>query len=292
MADNTLPFALELPIRIGCTHISFFVYENLYLKGSDCVSVPHDHMDYELFYTASGEGVQTVEGRAIPYGTGDLLLVYPGEYHYQASETLGESTSRYSFRFSLHPPKGEGEEKKGYEALRALLSSLRVLHDGEGVLLSHFARVHREICEKREGYFGYAQAECLILFTELVRLAKGETAALFPAEELKHGSYFRNQIERFLRHRYSEKVTLEDLAAALCVSSRQASRLVRQAFGISFIEKLSRVRLEQAKFLLKSSVLLLEEIAARCGFQSYSYFAACFHGAVGMTPSEFKNANM
>lgn len=292
MADNILPFALEFPIRIGGARISFFVYENLYLSGESCASVPHDHIDYELFYTASGEGVQTIEGYSIPYRAGELLLIYPGEYHYQSIETLAQSTSRYSFRFSLHPPKGEdAEEKRGYEAMRRLLASFRTLKDEGGVLLSHFERVHREIGEKRAGYYGYVVAECLILFTEIIRLTERASAALFPSEELRHNSYFRNQIERFLRRGYKEKVTLADLAAALNVSVRQASRLVQQTFGMSFVEKLTRVRLEQAKFLLTTTALPLEEIAAECGFQSYSYFASCFRAAAGVTPTAFRKNN-
>ncbi len=290
MEENKLPFALEFPVKVGMVSVSFFVYENLYLKGQACASFPHDHSDYELFYTDTGHGIQEIEGVCYPYTAKDLLLLKPGEYHHQSASTLADQTARYSLRFSLKPlSKSAGaEEKRGHIAMLSLLSKIRLLHDSEGILQPHLERLRLELKEKKQGYYDCVRAVCGLLLTDIIRLSQIDTSAVFPSEELRHSSYFRNQIERFLRHKYPEKVTLDDLALALRVSSRQASRLVRRAFGLSFIEKLTRVRIEQAKFLLESTETPLEEIAESCGFQSYSYFAACFHAQTGMTPTAFR----
>lgn len=290
MHENNLPFALEFPVHVGNVSVSFFLYENLYLKGEACAAFPHDHSDYELLYTACGSGVQEIEGTAYPYAAGDLLLIRPGEYHHQSSHTLKQSTARYSIRFLLCRPydSASSEEKRGFTAIQDILGSLRCLRDENGVLAVIFDRLHREFSQKRNGYLGCVEAECLLLFTAMLRLTGKDISAIFPSEELRRGNFFRSQIERFLHHRSAERVTLEDLALALRVSQRQASRLVRQAFGMSFVEKLTRVRIEKAKFLLVETEKSPDEIAADCGFQSYSYFSLCFRKKTGVPPSVYQ----
>ena len=290
MAEYALPFALEIPMQVGNTRISFFVYENLFLEKDQCASVPHDHSDYELFYAVTGEGIQSIEDENVRYTEGDLVLIRPYEYHYQAKETLSKEISRYSFRFSIHPPakSASPEAHRGYQSLISLFSQTRTLRDESGRLLAHFQKLHQEITQKEVGYFCCIQGECLILFTEILRLSEENCDAVYPSEELRHADYFRRQIERFLRWRLAEKVTLDDLASALCVSTRQTTRLVRRTFGMSFVAKLNQVRIERAKFLLKNGEMPPDKIAAECGFQSYSYFAARFRDSVGMTPTAYK----
>ena len=201
MAKSALIFAVEIPARIGQVPVSFYAYENFHLMDDFCISVPHNHQDYEVLYTERGGGTQTVDGRFYPHGVGDALFLRPGEYHYQPSATLLSGTRRYSFRFDLPPCKetASAGEKRAHRALERALGNCRILHDGEGVLLAPLKRLEREITERRAGYYGYVQAECMVFFTELLRLSGEDISAVFPTEEVRYGVYFRNQIERFLR---------------------------------------------------------------------------------------------
>ena len=53
-------------------------------------------------------------------------------------------------------------------------------------------------------------------------------------------------------------------------------------------EYLLSYRLRQAKQLLSTSSLTIEEIAERCGFNSASHFARAFRSAENTSPTKFR----
>ena len=128
----------------------------------------------------------------------------------------------------------------------------------------------------------------MLITTELLRLCGQKSAHIFPSKELTHSFYWRDQLDSFLRYRYTDNVKLEDLAAAIGLSPRQASRVFVREFGMSYINKLIEVRLQQAKFLLTHTDKEAQEICHDCGFQSYGYFSARFRKNTGMTPLEYR----
>ena len=60
--------------------------------------------------------------------------------------------------------------------------------------------------------------------------------------------------------------------------------------GISPINYLLEKRIEEAKYLLKTTNLSVNEIGRIVGFSSQSYFAQSFKRALGKTPLEFRKS--
>jgi two-component system response regulator YesN len=58
--------------------------------------------------------------------------------------------------------------------------------------------------------------------------------------------------------------------------------------GSTFIEYVSRLRMERAKLLLHDSNLKTYEAAEKVGFNDPQYFSSCFKKYTGMTPSDYK----
>ena len=54
-------------------------------------------------------------------------------------------------------------------------------------------------------------------------------------------------------------------------------------------EYLTQCRIEEARRLLRTTELKVEEVARRVGFTSASHFAEVFRKHVGMMPREFRN---
>lgn len=55
---------------------------------------------------------------------------------------------------------------------------------------------------------------------------------------------------------------------------------------------LRQLQLCQAKYLLRSSDLLIGEIASRCGFDDSNYFSVVFTRDSGLTPSAWRQRFM
>ena len=69
------------------------------------------------------------------------------------------------------------------------------------------------------------------------------------------------------------------------------SKLFKKAFGLSFIEYLTHLRIERAKSLLTQG-MSVREVSDIVGFTEPNYFTRVFKKETGLTPSSYqKNAN-
>jgi AraC-like DNA-binding protein len=86
-----------------------------------------------------------------------------------------------------------------------------------------------------------------------------------------------------------EPVKLEQLARALHVSTFHFCRRFKLETGLTFVEYLSHVRIEQAKLLLHNPHLRISEIAYEIGFQSLTHFNRTFRKLVGTSPTGYRS---
>lgn len=83
-------------------------------------------------------------------------------------------------------------------------------------------------------------------------------------------------------------LSLEMLAETFKLSPSHVSRMIKRETGVSFVEHLTRRRVDRAKELLAETELLLNDIAAAVGFRDMSYFIHVFKRSVGITPNSYR----
>lgn len=93
---------------------------------------------------------------------------------------------------------------------------------------------------------------------------------------------------RCIHQRFREPIAVEELAALCSMSTSHFIRSFKKHFGSTPHEYLLAFRIRQAKLLLLSTALSVEEIADQCGFHSASHFARAFRAGTGMRPTEFR----
>ena len=84
------------------------------------------------------------------------------------------------------------------------------------------------------------------------------------------------------------ELSVAALAAQTGWSEVYFRRAFRAAFGTSPLAYIRRVRLENAKALLRTGYYSITETATRCGFDSVSYFSYTFRRETGVTPSAYR----
>ncbi|GGE28560.1 hypothetical protein GCM10011571_33300 [Marinithermofilum abyssi] len=102
---------------------------------------------------------------------------------------------------------------------------------------------------------------------------------------------YTNPIEtaiRYIQLKYQEPITLKEVANHVYLSPSHFSRLFKSETGTTFIEYLTRYRVEKSKGLLKITSLPIEVISNYMGFMSASYFSTTFKRLEGKTPSEYR----
>lgn len=92
----------------------------------------------------------------------------------------------------------------------------------------------------------------------------------------------------FIQENYARKLTLEDIADAAAVSTRECLRCFRNAIDQAPVEYLLDYRLQMAVKLLENTELPITEVAMRTGFGGSSYFSKMFRRTYGKTPAQHR----
>ncbi len=96
-------------------------------------------------------------------------------------------------------------------------------------------------------------------------------------------------VMRHVDAHFAEPLSLKGMADAHYVNAAYLGRVFQKVAGMPFKEYLNRIRVNEAKRLLRRTDLMVYEIAARVGFAESSYFIVKFMQEVGQSPSEYRN---
>ena len=103
---------------------------------------------------------------------------------------------------------------------------------------------------------------------------------------------YRATLEKWIE---SEKPYLQsdfqlmDLREVLPLNRSYLSQLINSAYGCSFYQWVNRLRIEEAKRLMREQPdLKIQDVSDRCGFSSRRVFSQIFTRETGTTPTEWK----
>jgi len=83
-------------------------------------------------------------------------------------------------------------------------------------------------------------------------------------------------------------ITLDAVAREIQVSKDYIGRLFKQKTGSSFHEYVTKIKMEHAKYLIRSGCYKNYEISGKLGYRTSDYFSQLFKEYTGYTPSRFK----
>lgn len=89
-------------------------------------------------------------------------------------------------------------------------------------------------------------------------------------------------------HYMEEDLAMKDVADYAYISVSYLSLILKKETGKTFIEYLTEVRIEKAKYYLIHTNLKNYEVANACGYSTPAYFSTVFKGLCGMSPSTFR----
>jgi len=95
--------------------------------------------------------------------------------------------------------------------------------------------------------------------------------------------------QEYIRKNFADKdISLHTVAREVNASPNHFSTIFSQETGETFISYITRVRIEQAKILLKTTQLRTSDIGYEVGYNDTHYFSYVFKKNTGMTPKEFR----
>jgi two-component system response regulator YesN len=85
----------------------------------------------------------------------------------------------------------------------------------------------------------------------------------------------------------NQELTLQTLCYDLAISMSYFSTIYKKYTGETFVESLTKKRMQKSMELLKNTSMKVYEIAEKVGFSDPHYFAITFKKFTGMTPKEY-----
>ena len=144
---------------------------------------------------------------------------------------------------------------------------------GIGTYTNSLEELHKSY-QSVQNALAYQQTKGLILDMEDVVRSTKERQTLLAVDYL-HKNYNNSEL------------TLQDVCKHLAISTSHFSNLFKEETGKTFLEFLNRIRMDEAKQLLRKTSLKNYEIAERVGFSDPHYFNIAFKKATGKTPKKY-----
>ncbi len=240
----------------------------------DWHSSPHSHPCTELFYVTGGKGGFQIESDVFQVKSHDLVIVNPNVQH---TENSWNSSPLEYIVLGV-----EGLELSNLEGMDGRYAILQMKNVSEVVIPCLKMMLH-EVEHKKPGADSICQNLLQVLMVHLMRethisAEKTESATRRECSTAKW----------YLDSHFKEKITLDTLAQVCGVNKYYLVHSFSEEYGISPIRYLIRKRLDESKYMLRSTDIPIARIVQMLGFSSPSYFAQMFRAAEGMSPSDYR----
>ncbi|MFF2484450.1 AraC family ligand binding domain-containing protein [Paenibacillus sp. NPDC058071] len=242
---------------------------------------------YLIHYIISGKGTFTTGGATYQLSAGQGFLITPSTLvHYEADESDPWVYSWIGFDgmlartflqragLSISQPifKASGQERK----------SVKSWFDGS----------HRKLTEAYRQKSGDLMQQSLLYryFAELIECTEEDAAAVAagPKRSASKEAYIREAIA-FIENSYSQKVSVQQIAAHVGLDATYLSGLFKQQFELSLQTFLLQFRMNRAASLLANPELSVSDVARSVGYPDPFLFSKMFKRTVGIGPRSYRN---
>jgi len=105
---------------------------------------------------------------------------------------------------------------------------------------------------------------------------------------LPHGDSVVRKCEHWLEEHFRDIHAIRKVVDLAKLPERTLKRRFKSASGNSLIGYLQNLRVEEAKRLLETTPLPIDEISAGVGYADASFFRRLFKRLTGLTPGEYR----
>lgn len=106
--------------------------------------------------------------------------------------------------------------------------------------------------------------------------------------ELQHADSLIKRICAYVVNHIEQDIRLEVIATQVHISKDYISKLFKQKTGCNFNDFVTKVKMEHAKYLIRTGEYKNYEVSEKLGYSKPDYFGRLFKQYTGYTPTEFK----
>ena len=105
---------------------------------------------------------------------------------------------------------------------------------------------------------------------------------------IRHRTSLLDEAMAIVDDEFASDLSLDQIARRVASSRRQLQRAYAEIGRTTFRDHLTRVRMDRAALMLRTSSATVREVAHRVGYRQPAQFAKAFRRHHGVAPSEFR----
>ncbi len=247
----------------------------------------HYHNQYEIYYLISGDRNYFIQDRVYHVEQGDLMIIRPNVLHKTVS-CNPSSHERILIEFDTSFFENFLATKE-IELLDVFYKECSILHLDEAEKKQIVYCLNKLMQESKNNGTDHNLALKVYFLELLIHINRfyKELNAL----DYDHPSKLHKRISEIITYinlNYGNDIGLDTLSKEFSISTAHLSRAFKKVTGISFIEYLNNIRVNEAQKLLIDTKLSILEIAEKVGYQNGTHFGRTFKSITGNSPSEYK----
>lgn len=284
MPDPRLPSPIAPPAAAVHLPLLQFALQHMQVKTNVCTRQKMEHgylmqhrtvPDYNLIFVTRGHVVWVIDGIEHHLENGDLVIVPPAIDHHAYS--LTRKVTLESIHVEVTLPGGQD--------LFAVLMPPRRQAVLPGSRLDQYLRAALAEYERGEGP---ELRQVLQYWSPLVIHSLLQDNADRGLLACRNSNPLILGVLEELNRRLSHPVSLEELAAKAGYTAQHLNRVFRRELGVTPLQYLHRMRMEQAAGLLRDNRQTVRGIARQVGFDDPYYFSRMFRQHFGRSPAQYR----
>ena len=261
-----------------------------YRLSRDYAFPGEDHSCWEFLYVDRGSVVVTAGADTYFMKAGELAFHCPNEFH--AFHAVGEADI-VVVSFLCDSPAMHHLEKKVLLLHSKEKEHLKMLINESQQVYQFFDNVAPRIDMRKKENAPWGADQLIKTYLEqlFIHICRRDDNVEFSQRAVSrnsaHGLVFAQRIKDYLSENFTQKITLESLAAEMGVSTSQIKRTFREQIGKSMVNYITDLRISQAKRMIREGRCNFTQIAEAVGYDSIYYFSSLFKKHTGKTLSEY-----
>ncbi len=251
-------------------------------------TVKDKHPFRELVYVDSGSIKVESDGFSGTLGAKQLLIHKNNSVH-SLSCLQNDAPNVIIIGFECDCERLDFFADKAYTLSNELIKILiEVIKEGRSVFLPPYDIPYIKDMKKRKKDvpFGADQMLRLKFETFLIELIRSTETPVTHTDSFVENSKIE-EIFTYVNNNYNQKITLDDLCFLFGTNKTTICQSFKNTYGESLINYVNRLRIKNAKKLMREGKLNLTQLSLEVGFSSIHYFSKIFKAYEKKSPSEY-----
>ncbi|MEE1138647.1 MAG: AraC family transcriptional regulator [Acutalibacteraceae bacterium] len=272
---------LSRPLTIdGIYTIHYFEYTKDFAYSGEL----HDF--WEIVYADKKSVVITAGSKEMTLNAGQMYIHKPNEFHkIRCDGTSAANSVILSFDCSCDELMSiSGTVITCTNSERKLMG--QIIEEATDAFSTSLGTPYTSVLEKSgNGRFGCEQLVQLYMEQLLISLIRGNRRTV-EIKKADSGTLLL-RICDFLENNIEKKLSFDDIQKEFNISASVIKRLFQNNMSCGIMEHFTRLKIDEAKRMIRENEYNFTEISEKLGFNTPQYFTAVFRRLSGMSPSEY-----